>query len=90
MPRHGLCSNAKSKRCWPAITCGIDLGGHSVSENCTCYWGWETHWTPTCGGTRLGHEPFITSPILLGWEDVDGDGIPEILDDTPYGRSDGR
>jgi hypothetical protein len=50
------------------------------------FWGWETDWTPTCGGTRLGYEPFITSPRLLGWEDVDGDGIPEILDDTPYGR----
>jgi hypothetical protein len=50
------------------------------------WWGWETDWTPTCGGTRLGHEPFITSPRLLGWEDVDGDGIPEILDETPYGR----
>jgi hypothetical protein len=50
------------------------------------WWGWETDWTPTCGGTRLGYEPFITSPRLLGWEDVDGDGIPEILDDTPYGR----
>jgi hypothetical protein len=32
-------------------------------------------------------EPFITSPILFGWEDVDGDGVPEILDDTPYGRA---
>jgi hypothetical protein len=51
------------------------------------YWGWEHDWTPTCGGTQLGHEPFITSPTLLGWEDLDGDGVPEILDDTPYGRS---
>ena len=50
------------------------------------FWGWQTDWTPTCGGTRLGHEPFITSPRLLGWEDIDGDGVPEVLDDTPYGR----
>ena len=35
---------------------------------------------------KLGFEPFISAPILFGWEDVDGDGIPEILDDTPYGR----
>jgi len=51
------------------------------------HWGWQTDWTPTCGGTRLGHEPFITSPRLFGWEDVDGDGVPEIMDETPYGRS---
>ncbi|OLE82385.1 MAG: hypothetical protein AUF76_09555 [Acidobacteria bacterium 13_1_20CM_2_65_9] len=51
------------------------------------FWGWQPGWTPTCGGTRLGHEPFITSPRLLGWEDVDGDGVPEVLDGTPYGRS---
>jgi len=49
--------------------------------------GWQTDWTPTCDGTRLGHEPFITAPRLFAWEDVDGDGVPEIIDDTPYGRS---
>ena len=48
-------------------------------------WGWERDWTPTCGGTKLGFEPFITAPILFGWEDVDGDGVPEILSKTPYG-----
>ena len=51
------------------------------------HWGWQTDWTPTCGGTRLGYEPFITSPRLFGWEDVDGDGVPEIMDPRPYGRS---
>jgi hypothetical protein len=51
------------------------------------FWGWQPDWTPTCGGTRLGFEPFITAPRLLGWEDVDGDGVPEILDENPYGRS---
>jgi len=51
------------------------------------HWGWQTDCTPTCGGTRLGYEPFITAPRLFGWEDVDGDGVPEIIDDTPYGRS---
>ena len=51
-------------------------------------WGWPgTHdWSPTCGGTSLGFEPLIAAPVLFGWEDVDGDGIPEILDPTPYGR----
>jgi hypothetical protein len=50
------------------------------------HWGWQTDWTPTCGGTRLGYEPFITSPRLFGWEDVDEDGVPEIIDPRPYGR----
>ena len=30
---------------------------------------------------------FRVPPVLLGWEDVDGDSVPEILDATPYGRS---
>ena len=50
-------------------------------------WGWVHDWSPTCGGTRLGYEPFLAAPVLFGWEDVDGDGVPEILDDTPYGSS---
>jgi hypothetical protein len=50
------------------------------------HWGWDHDWTPICGGTPSGHDPFVAPPILFGWEDVDGDGVPEILDDTPYGR----
>lgn len=52
-------------------------------------WGWPgTHdWSGSCGTTDLGFKPFIVAPILFGWEDVDGDGVPEILDATPYGRS---
>ena len=50
-------------------------------------WGWPgTHdWSARCDTTS--HEPFIIPPVLLGWEDTDGDHIPEILDETPYGRS---
>jgi hypothetical protein len=53
------------------------------------HWGWPgTHdWSPTCGGVQLGFEPLIAAPVLFGWEDTDGDRIPEILDPTPYGRS---
>jgi hypothetical protein len=51
------------------------------------HWGWLHDWSATCGGVRLGFEPLISAPILFGWEDTDGDRIPEILDDTPYGRS---
>ena len=36
---------------------------------------------------RLAVARFIAPPILFGWEDVDGDGVPEILDSTPYGRA---
>src|SRR5262249_9195030 len=51
------------------------------------HWGWDHGWSPSCGGARTGYAPFIAPPVLFGWEDVDGDGVPEILDDTPYGRS---
>ncbi len=51
------------------------------------HWGWPgSHdWAPRCHG-QATHQPFIVPPILFGWEDVDGDRIPEILDATPYGR----
>ena len=48
-------------------------------------WGWDHDWSPSCGETKLGFEPFMAAPVLLGWEDIDGDGLPEIVDDTPYG-----
>lgn len=56
------------------------------------HWGWPaTHdWSPACSAadlTDLGFRPFLAAPVLFGWEDVDGDGVPEILDETPYGRS---
>lgn len=44
-------------------------------------WGWEHHW----GAPFWSTGNFITAPMLFGWEDTDGDGIPEILDPTPYG-----
>ena len=49
------------------------------------HWGWEHEWT---GGERVPGSPFITAPSLFGWTDTDGDGVPEILDPTPYGRPD--
>ena len=49
------------------------------------HWGWEHEWT---GGERVPGSPFITAPALFGWTDTDGDGVPEILDPTPYGRPD--
>ena len=53
------------------------------------HWGWPgTHdWASSCGGMVPSYRPFITEPRLFGWEDVDGDRVPEIVDTTPYGRS---
>jgi len=48
-------------------------------------WGWEHDWAQDC--TRTHYVPFITNPVLFGWEDLDGDGIPEINDPSPYGMS---
>ena len=46
-------------------------------------WGWEHDWAADCGLTQF--VPFLTNPVLFGWEDLDGDGIPEINDPSPYG-----
>jgi len=43
-------------------------------------WGWEHGWSDA---DTLNH--FITEPALFGWTDSDFDGIPEILDSSPYG-----
>ena len=43
-------------------------------------WGWEHEWSDADN-----RDLFITEPVLFGWEDMDGDGIPEILDENPYG-----
>jgi hypothetical protein len=53
------------------------------------HWGWpDTHdWAGSCGGHKPEYAPFIAPPMLFGWEDLDGDGVPEILSQTPYGRS---
>ena len=50
------------------------------------HWGWQHEWTLSCGPGDPPYTPFITAPVLFGWLDSDGDGVPEILDTTPYGR----
>jgi hypothetical protein len=48
------------------------------------HWGWPgTHDWATCGDTSAGFH-FVVPPVLLGWEDLNGNGIPEILDANPY------
>jgi hypothetical protein len=48
------------------------------------HWGWRHDWTECADAATWS--PFITPPVLFGWEDTDGDGVPEILDAAPYGR----
>jgi hypothetical protein len=45
-------------------------------------WGWRHEWGGGPRGTRI-----ITHPALFGWTDTDGDGVPEVIDPTPYGIS---
>ena len=80
MGNYGRWAAPLSERQWTSVARAVYH--HEVAH----YWGWEHGWSPSCGATRLGFEPFIASPVLFGWEDVDGDGVPEIVDDTPYGR----
>ena len=50
-------------------------------------WGWDHDWTFCTPNFNFDLcQGFMTAPTLWGWEDTDGDGIPEILDSTPYGR----
>jgi hypothetical protein len=48
-------------------------------------WGWppDHDWPASCDAD----DPFVVSPVLFGWTDVDGDGIPEARDPTPYGSA---
>jgi hypothetical protein len=52
------------------------------------HWGWPgTHdWAGGCGGGTREYAPFIAPPVLFGWEDLQGEHVPEILSETPYGR----
>lgn len=54
------------------------LFGYPASHSWPCVSGPQTDKADECE---------ITTPpaLLLGWIDLDGDGVPEILDPTPYG-----
>jgi len=45
------------------------------------HWGWSAlhDWAP-CYNVA----PFVVPPVLFGWEDTNGNGVPEILDAAPY------
>src|SRR5687767_10372943 len=66
----------------------LNVAGAVYHHEVGHHWGWPgSHdWAPTCN-RRSVDPPFIVPATLFGWEDVDGDGVPEILDATPYGGS---
>ena len=58
------------------------IGKSVYDHECGHIFGWEHEWTPNW---VLRPQDFITDPLLYGWMDTDGDGIPEILDHSSYG-----
>jgi hypothetical protein len=67
-------ANGKSRLFW--------IGKAIYDHECGHIFGWEHEWTPNW---QLRPDGLITDPVLYGWTDTDGDGIPEIMDPTPYG-----
>lgn len=59
------------------------IGKAIYDHECGHIFGWEHKWTGGLGNLRPND--LITDPILYGWIDTDGDGIPEIMNPTPYG-----
>ena len=43
-------------------------------------WGWEHEWTDPYDNNG----GFITEPSLFGWSDINGNGVPEIIDENQY------
>jgi hypothetical protein len=54
------------------------LFGYPASHSWACTNGPQIDQADACGISSV-------PALLLGWMDTDGDGVPEILDSTPYG-----
>jgi hypothetical protein len=67
----------------------VNVAGAVYHHEVGHHWGWPgSHdWAPTCHRPAVD-QPFIVPATLFGWEDVDADGVPEILDANPYGGDD--
>ncbi len=51
------------------------------------HWGWRHGWLAGCPGQEPRYAPFVVDPALFGWEDPDGNGVPQILGHTAYACS---
>ena len=67
-------ANGKSQLFW--------IGKSIYDHECGHIFGWEHEWTPNW---QLRPDDSMTDPTLYGWNDTDGDGVPEILSSNPYG-----
>jgi hypothetical protein len=63
----------------------VSVAGAVYHHEVVHHWGWPGTHDWDCNGRYEFN--FRVPPVLLGWEDVAGDSVPEILDATPYGRS---
>ena len=61
------------------------VAGTAYQHEMAHHWGWPgSHdWAADCARTE--YAPFIAPPVLFGWEDLQGNHVPEILSDAPYG-----
>lgn len=59
------------------------VAGTAYHHEVAHHWGWPgTHdWSGGCGGAKPEYTPFIVPPVLFGWEDLDGDHVPDILNE---------
>jgi hypothetical protein len=72
---------------------GITVQGSLLDHELAHVFGWDHHWPTGDGSTRESQawnrsdlNNYVLPTLLFGWQDTDGDGIPEILDSTPYGQ----
>src|SRR5262249_33583895 len=80
-----LATSPTGRRSWAHVNGEASRGPPTITRSRTAGDG-ITAGHPLAVAQSLDFEPFLAAPVLFGWEVVDGDGGPEILDATPYGR----
>ena len=72
-------AGGENRLAWTMLTHEVfHLFGYPGSHNWPCTSGPQSDPADCCGITNI-------PALMLGWVDTDGDGVPEILDPTPYG-----